>query len=611
MASLSELLRVPHVDGELGFDISRDGQRMLFSWNKSGRWELYELELGSDSPRLVSKTPGAAFSPKYSPDGRSFAYAVDLDGSESYCIFIQDLKSNAAVNLTPRGGYAHQPNFDWSPDGKSLAVLSDEHGQFSLYILSLKTNEKKLVLDVHRPIWDVTWSPDGKWIAIEAESTASDRSIYIVPVQGVVPVEHPHIATDPSRVLREVATTQLELNARHPAWSPDSKKLAFSGESGEWHDIGIFDLETKEITWVNRSTGDDTQPTWSPDGCRLGWVHAEGARTSIQVHERNGEIRQFQIGAGVHAFPRFTAEHVVLLYVDPAHPTDLWKISLKDVSFQQMTNSMPAELRHEKFIQPEEVWYTSEDGIKVPALLYRPEGANGNSPAIINIHGGPNWAFQFLWYPVMSHFAARGWTVLAPNYRGSTGYGKKWQNASRFEMGRVDTDDCAAGVRYLVENRLADPRKIAVTGRSHGGYLTMSCLTRYPQLWAAGSAVVPFLNWLKSHRESREDLQHGNIENMGDPVENEALWIERSPYFQLHQVIAPVQLICGGHDPRCPASDSIDARDRLIELGKDVELLLYEDEGHAFLNMDNLIESETKRVEFLAQFLEREGSTIH
>ncbi len=139
-------------------------------------------------------------------------------------------------------------------------------------------------------------------------------------------------------------------------------------------------------------------------------------------------------------------------------------------------------------------------------------------------------------------------------------------------MGGVDNDDCAAGAKYLLEHGLA--KKIAVTGRSHGGYLTMTCLTGYPELFVGGSAVVPFLNWIKSHHESREDLKHWNIENMGDPEDNRELWIARSPYFFLDKVTSPVQMICGENDPRCPASDSMDARDKLIELGKEVEFLL-------------------------------------
>jgi len=130
-------------------------------------------------------------------------------------------------------------------------------------------------------------------------------------------------------------------------------------------------------------------------------------------------------------------------------------------------------------------------------------------------------------------------------------------------------------------------------------------MTRYPELWAVGSAVVPFLNWLKSHKNSREDLQHWNIENMGDPKENYKRWHNASPYFFLDRIRAPVQLICAGNDPRCPASDSLDARDKLAALGKEVELLLYEDEGHQFLKIENVLDAESKRVEFLEKQLQK------
>jgi dipeptidyl aminopeptidase/acylaminoacyl peptidase len=169
-------------------------------------------------------------------------------------------------------------------------------------------------------------------------------------------------------------------------------------------------------------------------------------------------------------------------------------------------------------------------------------------------------------------------------------------------MGGVDTRDVAAGAQFLLREGLAS--RVAVTGRSHGGYLTMTCLTQFPELWCAGSAVVPFTNWIKSHDDSREDLQHWNIENMGDPVENYERWYNASPYFFLDRVNAPVQLICGGNDPRCPASDSIDTRDRLLELGKTVDFHLYEEEGHSFLKIENILDAEKKRVEFLAKELE-------
>jgi len=168
----------------------------------------------------------------------------------------------------------------------------------------------------------------------------------------------------------------------------------------------------------------------------------------------------------------------------------------------------------------------------------------------------------------------------------------------------VDTDDVAAGAQYMVRAGLADSKHIALTGRSHGGYLTMTCMTRYPELWAAGSAVVPFLNWFTAHANARADLQHWDIENLGDPVENHDLWHERSPFFFLDRVRAPVQLICGANDPRCPACESVQARDKLQTLGKEVELVLYHDEGHGFLKIENVINAEVRRLAFLARALE-------
>jgi dipeptidyl aminopeptidase/acylaminoacyl peptidase len=117
--------------------------------------------------------------------------------------------------------------------------------------------------------------------------------------------------------------------------------------------------------------------------------------------------------------------------------------------------------------------------------------------------------------------------------------------------------------------------------------------------------VVPFLNWFTAHANSREDLQHWDLENFGDPQENYDLWYERSPFFFLDRITAPVQLICGAHDVRCPASESVQARDALLAQGKPCDLILYPDEGHSFLKTENVVDAEKRRVSFLAETLER------
>jgi dipeptidyl aminopeptidase/acylaminoacyl peptidase len=557
---------------------------VAFAWNKTGNWEIYELNLSPrrGEPQLVSRGEGSKFAPRYSRDGKDLAYALDLDGSESYHIVLHDLNTDSHFDLTLNSTDAQQPNSAFSPDRKILAILSDEQGQFALYLLSIETGEKKLLLDLHRPMWDVKWSPDGKWIVVEVEMEASDRGIFVVDIE--------------SGKWKQVSVNGRPLNAEQPSWSPDSKFISFCAESAEWFDIGLYEVETGNVEWLTQSMGDDMSPCWSLGGECISWVHAEGASNSLMVWERGVPLKRYQVAEGIHAHPQFASkDEILFLFESPKQPPDLWKLNL-DSSFEQLTNSLPEEFREAEFILPEEVAYDS-DGAQVPALLYRGEGEN----AVLDIHGGPNWHVQFLWNPFAAHMASRGWTILMPNYRGSTGYGRAWQIASLFDMGGVDTRDCAAGVHYLLNEGLA--KKIAVTGRSHGGYLTMTCLTQFPELWCGGSAVVPFMNWFKSHEDSREDLQHWNLENMGDPQENYQRWYDASPYFFLDKVSAPVQLICGGNDPRCPASDSIDARDKLVELGKDVELLLYEDEGHSFLNIENVIDAEARCVEFLARVL--------
>jgi dipeptidyl aminopeptidase/acylaminoacyl peptidase len=133
----------------------------------------------------------------------------------------------------------------------------------------------------------------------------------------------------------------------------------------------------------------------------------------------------------------------------------------------------------------------------------------------------------------------------------------------------------------------------------------MTALTQYPDRWAAGCAIVPFLNWFTSHAHVREDLRHWDIENLGDPAENYDLWRARSPFFFLERIEAPVQFISGANDIRCPASEALEARDVLVAHGKQCDLVLYPDEGHGFLKIENVVDAEKRRVAFLAQALEK------
>jgi dipeptidyl aminopeptidase/acylaminoacyl peptidase len=610
MLDLAQLLRIPRLDA--GFDIAPDGSHIAFTWNKTGEWQIYELELpisqggragSTEESKQLTSISGGKLNPRYSPDGTRLAYALDFDGSENYHLFVYNRHTDEHTDLTQKISYALQPNFCWSPDGTQLAFLSDQGGHFSAYVMSSTGGDAQLILDTGHPAWQVEWSPDGKYLAICCEMHGQDYGVFIVE-------------------LETKKTVEIQFNAHNPKWSPGGEKLVMHMDlREEWIDVVAYDLQKDLFNWLVKSMGDsesfavmEARKSYLALQSRLNrgekdhalhvaYTKNDGAINSIYTLEKRSS-REYQIGQGIHNGLKFTPglKQMVTTFSSPGQPPDLWTIDVESGESIQLTHSMPGEFAKTEFALPQEIEYPGMDGLLVPALLFRPKKTP--APAVVMIHGGPNWHYSAEWNPLIAHLASRGYAVLAPNYRGSTGYGRDWQYAARFDLGGVDTRDVAAGAQYLIREGIADPKRIAVTGRSHGGYLTMTCLTQYPDLWCGGSAVVPFMNWFKSHKESREDLQHWNIENMGDPQENYEKWYNHSPYFFLDRVNAPVQLICGGNDPRCPASDSLDARDKLVKLGKEVQLLLYEDEGHVFLNSDNVIHSEMMRVEFLVDVLE-------
>ncbi|MBI5936073.1 MAG: S9 family peptidase [Chloroflexi bacterium] len=606
--NLETLLRVPDVENNLGHDISPDGLRVAFAWNKTGDWQIYELTIPTPNlpipnlpiPNLpITSGPGGKVFPRYSPDGKFLAYACDLDGSENFHIILRDLASGHERDLTPDIAFTIQPSFAWSPDSKQIAYLADQSGNFDLYILDVDSPLPagvglgvRVFFSSGGPAHYVRWSPDGRAIAVVTEMEWQSDGVFVVPLDG--------------GEAKRVGGNAAPIDADQPAWSPDSSKLVFASNESGWTQIGIYNLMDESIEWITDDESDKAHPTWSDDGTRIAWVSNRGETAWVEVRSMDGTRQRVQTDAGFAYWPIFTRDSraVVFVHENPRRPSDLWLAALDGGPLLPLTESLPADVDLSEFVTPQAVTYPSLDGTPIPAILYKPKNARADSPAVVVIHGGPAWHIAFYWNPIMSHMAARGWTVIAPNYRGSTGYGRDWLVSNRFEIGHLDNDDCAAAAQYLIREGLANPKKIAVTGRSHGGYLTMTCMTRQPELWAVGSAVVPFLNWFTGHENSREDLQYWDIQNMGDPETHHDLWHERSPFFFLDQVRAPVQFICGETDPRCPPSESTEAHQKLQSLGIPSELLLYEGEGHGFLKIENVLDSDVRRVEFLAKVLE-------
>jgi dipeptidyl aminopeptidase/acylaminoacyl peptidase len=218
-------------------------------------------------------------------------------------------------------------------------------------------------------------------------------------------------------------------------------------------------------------------------------------------------------------------------------------------------------------------------------------------------HGGPEAQFTNTWNPYVQFMVYNGFVVIAPNFRGSTGYGRKYQRMSDKDLGGGDLMDTVAAAKYLKESGLVDPNGIGIYGGSYGGFMSMIALTKYPDVWAAGVTMVGFFNWKTEYETEREYLKYYDRNKVGTPESNPEFYYDRSPINFIDKIKAPVLILQGAKDPRCPVTEAYQVIDLLKKYGKTFEYKIYPDEGHMFRKLENRIDSYKRMVEFFKKYM--------
>jgi dipeptidyl aminopeptidase/acylaminoacyl peptidase len=599
MISLRSLTRLPYV---WDYDVSPDGRLAAFVWDRSGQLELYLLRLdgaGPSEPWRITGGPESKMAPRFSPDGTRLAYAQDYGGNECYDLFIYDLRTGATRNLTPdTPRELINPDVTWSPDGRYLAYQTDRAGEFATHVLSVEAPSAPRRLTRH-PYSDHTaaWSPDGRVVAVSALAQGQENWLFLLTPDG--------------DQLSIVEAEGRPIDAYAPAWSPDGRRLAFVSSAPGASAIFTYDLASRALRQETPADREADEPEWSPDGACLAYTWNEDGNASLRIKVLgSGKISALRLGPGVHAHPHFASRNRLLaLFSSAQQPSDLWAFPLGEkepaARPRQITYARPDHSNGHSFVNPRAVRWPS-DGLSIPGLLYTPPGfqrGRDAGPAVLYVHGGPNWQYSNDWYVLVQYLVSCGCVVLAPNYRGSTGYGRAFQEASRFDFGGGDMRDVIAAAEFLVREGYAAPGRLAITGASYGGYLTMTALTRYPRMFAAGSAVVPYLNWFTAHDNVRGDLQYWDLLNFGDPVHDAERYRALSPIFYMDNIVAPVQLIAAANDQCCPASETEQAVEALRGLDVPHEVVIYPDEGHFFRKLETRVDADTRRARFLLKYL--------
>jgi dipeptidyl aminopeptidase/acylaminoacyl peptidase len=595
---------------------SPDGKSIAFISNISGRNNLWLVPAEGGWPVQLTVSDQRQTAPAWSPDGKWIAYQSDYDGDELWDIFLVSPKSGKVVNLTSTREIA-ETDPTWSPDGRYLAYLvkpktSAAH-EIDIYD-TLMREVKHLTTGTpqDKGNYNPIWSRDGKYIVYtEEQAKGTDSNIFIADV-----------ATGKSTLLTPHEGEQRYFaNDIDPRPIPDGGTILItSNASNGYENIGLLGygergtsvtkvIHPGPIQWLTHDKWEIRGGEFSPDGKHITFSANVDGNEDIYLHDlATGKSTAPPIPEGVNepvgGHSAFTKDGSRLLYYHngPTAPGDLWVYTLATGKSHQVTHSLVAGVRSEDMVEPYLVHYPSRDGKwTISAFLYVPfnMARNGQNAAIVYIHGGPTSQTMNAFNRFVQYAANQGYMVLAPNYRGSTGYGKEFQQANLFDMGGGDLQDVLAGVDWIKQTGHLDPKKIAVMGGSYGGYLSMMSVTKAPEVWAAGVPIVPFVNWFTEIENEDPVLQQSDLATMGDVVKNKALYEDRSPINFIDQIKAPLLLLAGGHDPRCPKSETQQVVDAIKKRGGTVDYKIYENEGHGFARVENQIDAYQRVADFL------------
>ncbi|MCB9135517.1 MAG: S9 family peptidase [Anaerolineales bacterium] len=571
--------------------LSPDGQTIAFIWDREGLSDVYMMPAAGGWPSRVSTNRGlvAYWSdeiPQWSPDSNWLAFTI------AGHVHIISREGGVPLKITGFTDVASSPV--WMPDSFHLLVSVERDDAIQLLLTDRAGSwPRALVADPRGDVFDARPSPDGKQVAYVWRPFDDLNRLDVRLVE---------IETGNSREL----VGKPKIRAWSPRWSPDGNTLAFLTEQPEFNEVWLVNPNGDRLRQLTRLSHDVGDLAWSPDGTRLaGTVNRNGSFDLVLVDAETGTPTFLGPNGGYHSRPNWSSDGKFLTIEreTPTQPPDLYRVDVNTHAVTQLTFSNLPALARNTLITPEWISYKSFDGLEIPALLYRPTHPNG--AAILHPHGGPSSQYVMDWDILAQYFLAKGYTWLAPNYRGSTGYGFAFEHANYDDWGKGDMQDCLYGARYLRTLPGIDPERLAIYGGSYGGYMTALCLSRDPEyLFACGVSKYGDSNLYSSWAQCNRDLRLYTEIFLGHPAKNRQKYIDGSPLFQVENVQKPVLVLHGLDDDVVPPEASEEWVDALRRAGKTFEYKTYAGEPHGFLMRKTQLDAFGRMERFLDWYLQ-------
>src|SRR5215467_1108212 len=584
-----------------GFQVSPNGERFAFIQPYQRRLNVFvQSRKGGAAVRVTSETERDIAGYFWKGPSR-IVYLKDFKGDENFHLVSVDADGTNLVDLTPFDN-VRAMIIDDRPDhdDEMLIALNKRNPEvFDVYRLDLKTKELALVAE--NPGNITSWHPD------------HDGRVRVALTADGVNTSLLYRADDKSP-FRTVITTSFKESISPIVFDFDNALLYASSN---------INRDKLAIVLIDPATAKEERIIFEHpdvDVSRLDWSRKRKVisqalfttwktlrvffdlETEAVFRDIERQLPGYEIAFGSH--DRNEDVYIVSAWNDRTMGSEY----LYEKASRTLTKlaDLAPWLDEQELVKMQPITYRARDGLIINGYLTLPRGADKNLPLVVNPHGGP-WARDAWGYdPEVQFLANRGYAVLQMNFRGSTGYGRKFWEMSFKQWGKAMQDDITDGVRHLIKEGIADPKRVAIYGGSYGGYATLAGLTFTPELYACGidyvgvSNLFTFLNTIPPYWKPYLDVWH---EMVGDPEREKALLEAASPVFHADKIRVPLLIAQGAKDPRVNVAESDQMVEALRKRGIAVEYILKDNEGHGFHNEENRFEFYEAMERFLAKHL--------
>lgn len=583
---------------------------LLYTTNISGQFNLWQQSVGPRGERGYAR-PLTAYRDQSvrtmvpSSDGRTVFFSADEGGDEQFQLYRVDSSGGDPEALTADRKVRHElARGAVHPGGRQLLYVDNGRSPSDmdvvLHDLVRGTSRRPMAegnLWMH-PIWDPS---GGRFFALQQHSNTRVQSFVHDVKKGTTTELLPH---------------ETEEVALATEWSPDGRGLFMISNLGR---------EFARLEYLDLSSGRSKVLLQGPHEVEDCLVARANGRILVKVNEdgysvlydgrigqRFRRVKALPAGCTVAGWGRsldlsVDGRQAVALWHTGTRPGEIVWFPLPSGSYRVLTESMPGGVPGGPLAAPRLVRFRSFDGRWIPAFYYVPKHPSREpAPAVLSIHGGPEsqerpaWVYSGLY----AYLTARGIHVLAPNIRGSSGYGKTYQKLIHHDWGGNELKDLAAAAEWLRSRPEVDHERLGVFGGSFGGFATLSCLTRLPGYWKVGVDIVGPSNLITFVKSVPPFWVRFMDQWVGNPMTEAKFLEDRSPITYIDQVRADVLIVQGANDPRVNRAESDQMVERLRARGRHVEYLVFDDEGHGFTKTDNLLRALGSSARFLADHLQ-------